>query len=272
MIPKIPLRKTRNRAWVAIEKSENCKWQKTIDMEVDWRRLVWDNIPNMETRIVKAISAAVTTLLRPLVRILLRNGIPYRGVFRYREASLRGRGHGGIRYPWKETVEIPRLHSHPASPGKRLLRVRRLPASDDLGATERLQSGRSRDRRLGSVTDGSGKRVRESAETSIRGGVFSFRNLVKTYSGDSPTRGCSTNWLASRGRERTPGGKIRLLERSYIPKTGEIDKIGHSRVDAVRVGPDRDASTTQYRQPDHASSFPRGRSVTTTFPWRSSLN
>lgn len=27
---------------------------------------------------VKAISAAVTTLLRPLVRFLLRNGIPYR--------------------------------------------------------------------------------------------------------------------------------------------------------------------------------------------------
>jgi len=32
----------------------------------------------METKIAKAISAAVTNLLRPLVRLLLRNGIPYR--------------------------------------------------------------------------------------------------------------------------------------------------------------------------------------------------
>jgi len=32
--------------------------------------------------------------------------------------------------------------------------------------------------------------------------------------------------------QRTTGGKIRLLERSYIPKTGEIDKIGILGVDA----------------------------------------
>jgi len=32
--------------------------------------------------------------------------------------------------------------------------------------------------------------------------------------------------------QRMPNGKIRLLERSYIPKTGEIDKIGILGVDA----------------------------------------
>jgi len=31
----------------------------------------------METKTGKAVSAAVTNILRPLVRLLLRNGIPY---------------------------------------------------------------------------------------------------------------------------------------------------------------------------------------------------
>jgi hypothetical protein len=69
-------------------------------------------------------------------------------------------------------------------------------------------------------------------ELPVEGGAASFRNLVKTYSGDAPARAVLDELLRVGTVQRIPGGKIRLLERSYIPKTGEIDKIGILGVDA----------------------------------------
>ena len=210
-----------NRKW-------KLKWKKLI-----WKLTggdIWDNIPNMETRIVKAISAAVTTLLRPLVRILLRNGIPYRAF-----SDIAKRVYVDVA---TEEFDIPgkkqsksRVSILTGLSRKEVLRVRRLPASDDLGATERYNraarviAGWVRDRRFCS---GSGN----PAELRFEEGSSSFRNLVKTYSGDAPTRAVLDELLRVGAVERTPGGKIRLLERSYIPKTGEIDKIGILGVDA----------------------------------------
>jgi Family of unknown function (DUF6502) len=183
----------------------------------------------METKIAKAISAAVTNILRPLVRLLLRNGIPYRTFsdiakrvyveVATEEFCIPGRKQS------KSRVSILTGLSR-----KEVLRVRRLPALDDQGAgarynrAARVIAGWVRDRRF---RDGTGN----PAELPFEGGAASFRKLVKTYSGDAPARAVLDELLRVGTVQRIPDGKIRLLERSYIPKTGEIDKIGILGVD-----------------------------------------
>lgn len=114
---------------------------------------------------------------------------------------------------------------------KEVLRVRRLPAPEDLGAGERYNraarviAGWVRDRQYRDDTG-------NPAELSFAGGAASFGKLVKTYSGDAPARAVLDELLRVGSVQRMPNGKIRLLERSYIPKTGEIDKIGILGVDA----------------------------------------
>jgi len=178
----------------------------------------------METRILQAISAAVATLLRPLVRILLRNGVPYRTFSEiakrvYVETATEEFGIQG-RKQSKSRVSILTGLSR-----KEVLRVMRLPAPDDRGAgarynrAARVIAGWVRDRRF---DDGSGN----PAALPFEEGDSSFRYLVKTYSGDAPARAVLDELLRVGTVERMPDGKIRLLERSYIPKKGEIDKIG----------------------------------------------
>jgi hypothetical protein len=184
----------------------------------------------METKIAKAISAAVTNILRPLVRLLLRNGIPYRTFsdiakrvyvdVATEEFSIPGRKQS------KSRVSILTGLSR-----KEVLRVRRLPGSDDLGAgarynrAARVIAGWVRDRRF---RDASGN----PRELPFEGSSASFRHLVKTYSGDAPARAVLDELLRVGTVQRNPDGKIRLLERSYVPKTGEIDKIGILGIDA----------------------------------------
>jgi hypothetical protein len=183
----------------------------------------------METRVVKAISAAVTALLRPLVRLLLRNGIPYRTFSDiakrvYVEVAMEEFGIPG-RKQSKSRVSIITGLSR-----KEVLRVRRLPSPDDLGAVElynraaRVIGGWVRDPRFNPESV-------QPMELPFDGDAACFRELVKSYSGDAPARAVLDELLRVGTVERTPDGKIRLLERSYIPKAGEIEKIGILGVD-----------------------------------------
>lgn len=183
----------------------------------------------MGTRIEQAISAAVAGILRPLVRLLLRNGIPYRTF-----SDIAKRVYVDVA---TEEFSIPgrkqsksRVSILTGLTRKEVLRVRRLPAADDLGAgarynrAARVIAGWVRDRRF---RDGTGN----PAALPFGAGAASFDKLVKTYSGDAPARAVLDELLRVGTVQRMPDGKIRLLERSYVPKTGEIDKIGILGVD-----------------------------------------
>jgi len=183
----------------------------------------------METKTVKAISAAVTSLLRPLVRLLLRNGIPYRTFSDiakrvYVDVAMEEFGIPG-RKQSKSRVSILTGLSR-----KEVLRVRRLPSPDDLGAVEtynraaRVIGGWVRDPRFNPESG-------HPKDLPFDGDAACFRELVKRYSGDAPARAVLDELLRVGAVERTPDGKIRLVERSYIPKTGEIEKIGILGVD-----------------------------------------
>jgi hypothetical protein len=177
----------------------------------------------MEENITKAIVAAITNLLRPMVMFLLRNGVPYQTF-----ADIAKRVYVDLA---TEKFDIPgrkqsksRVAILTGLSRREVLRVKRLPAQDDLGALDRINraarviAGWLRDRRF---SDESG----QPADLPFEGGNVSFLQLVKLYSGDAPARAVLDELMRVGVVERTPDGNIHLLERSYIPKAGEIDKI-----------------------------------------------
>src|SRR5512135_2320806 len=180
-------------------------------------------VPNMEENITKAIAAAITNLLRPMVMFLLRNGVPYQTF-----ADIAKRIYVDLA---TEKFDIPgrkqsksRVAILTGLSRREVLRVKRLPAEDDLGALDRINraarvvSGWVVDRRF---SDESG----QPADLPFEGGSVSFLQLVKSYSGDAPARAVLDELMRVGVVERTADGKLHLLERSYIPKAGDIEKI-----------------------------------------------
>lgn len=177
----------------------------------------------MEANAPKAIAAAITKLLRPLVMFLLRNGVPYQTF-----ADIAKRVYVDLA---TEKFYIPgrkqsksRVSILTGLSRREVLRVKRLPSRDDLEALDRINraarviTGWLRDRRF---SDESG----QPTDLPFEGGSICFQQLVKAYSGDAPARAVLDELMRVGVVERTPDGRIRLLERSYIPKSGEIDKI-----------------------------------------------
>ncbi|OGQ00511.1 MAG: hypothetical protein A2Z40_03715 [Deltaproteobacteria bacterium RBG_19FT_COMBO_60_16] len=183
----------------------------------------------MENRITTALSAAITTLLRPLVRLLLRNGIPYRTF-----SDLAKRVYVDVA---TEEFSIPgrkqsksRVSVITGLSRKEVLRVKRLPKPSDMGAGERYNraarviAGWVRDSLFNDETG-------HPVDLSFEGGTICFRQLIKKYSGDAPSRAVLDELMRVGAVEKTPDGKIRLLERSYIPRRGDTDKIAILGVD-----------------------------------------
>lgn len=177
----------------------------------------------MKPKVTQALSAAIITLLRPLVKILLRNGIPY-GAFAdiakrvYVETATKEFAITGRKQSNSRVSVITGLSR------KEVLRVKRLPPPDDLGAAERYNraarvlGGWIRDRRF---ADPYG----DPAILPLEGEGATFTGLVKLYSGDAPARAVLDELVRVEAAERLGEGRVRLVERAYIPKGGEIDKI-----------------------------------------------
>lgn len=178
----------------------------------------------MKAQVQQAISAAVVRLLRPLVRILLRNGIPYNAF-----ADLAKRIYVDVA---TEDFQIPgrkqsvsRVSIITGLTRKEVQRVKSLSGLDDEGAAERYNraarviSGWIRDSRYSSTEEG-------PPPLPLEGEGPSFTELVKRYSGDVPPRAVRDELVRVGAAEQMKDGRIRLLSRSYVPRTGEVEKIG----------------------------------------------
>jgi hypothetical protein len=178
----------------------------------------------MRSKTTEAILAAVATLLRPLVRLLLRNGIPYRTFSDIAKRVYVDVATEDFAIPGRKQSKS-RVSVITGLSRKEVLRVGRLSSPDDLGAVERYNraarvvAGWVRDRRF---NPGSKKPM----DLPFDGDAACFRELVRSYSGDAPARAVLDELLRVGTVQRTSDGKIRLLERSFVPRTGEIDKIG----------------------------------------------
>ncbi len=176
----------------------------------------------------KVIVSALVSLLRPLVRVLLRNGIPF-GTFadiaRWVYVDVASRfGPPGR----KQTVS--RISTITGLTRKEVKRLRELAAPDDLGAAERynraarVATGWIRDRRF---HDEEGR----PAGLPFEGGGRSFSALVRAYSGDIPPRAILEE-MKRTGVAEESEGKVRLLQRGNIVKKGDAEKLAILGVDA----------------------------------------
>lgn len=180
-------------------------------------------VPNMEPSSNKALTAAVLRLLRPLVRILLRNGISY-GVFAdlarwiYVDVADKEFGVEGR----KQTVS--RVSVITGLTRKEVSRLQAIETPNDEAAIQqynraaRVISGWVRDTRFMNKNGA-------PAELPFEGSDISFSQLVKQYSGDIPARAILDELLRVGTVERTDKNNIRLVQQAYIPRTGEENKL-----------------------------------------------
>lgn len=176
----------------------------------------------MSEKVTKALIAAAERLLRPLVRILLRNGIAYgqfaeiaRKVYTdvaYRDFAISGK---------KQTISrVAVLTGLTRKEVKRLLE--QVPGD---GSESHQRYNRAIRVISGWLNDPQFHDERgQPADLPFAGGDASFEALVKKHSGDMPPR-AMFNALAAGGSVGEDQGSVRLLRHAYVPGGDPIDKI-----------------------------------------------
>lgn len=162
--------------------------------------------------------------MRPLVRILIRNGMPY-GAFAdlakqvYVEMAMTEFTIPGRKPSVSRASVITGLSR------KEVLRVQRLPAQEDAALAERYNRGARVISGWARDADFVDER-RQPLALPLEGPVPSFAELVKRYSGDVSVRAILDELLRVGAVERLADGHLRLLTAAYVPAGGELEKIG----------------------------------------------
>jgi len=176
----------------------------------------------MSRKLQDTLNASVRRLLRPLVRILLRNGVAYgtlAGLIRqvYVDVAFKDFAPQGK----KQTVSrVSALTGLTRKEVKRLLEEDSHDAHDGqarYSRAVRVISGWLHDERFHSE---SGK----PAVLPVDAGQNSFALLVKEYSGDIPTMAMLT-MLEEGGTVSVSKGRVRLVRHAYVPGGDAIEKI-----------------------------------------------
>ncbi len=171
----------------------------------------------------QALSAAILRLLRPLVRILLRNAVPFKTF-----TDLAKRVYIDVAMEEfalaRKKQTTSRVSILTGLSRKEVQRVLQLPELTDTQATARYSravrvlTAWIRDPEF---RDGQGKPLPLVWQATRR----SFSTLVKRYSGDIPVRAMLDELLRVGAVQRLKDGRIRLLARGYVPRHSETDKL-----------------------------------------------
>ena len=172
---------------------------------------------------LKSLSTATIRLLRPLVRILLRNGMSY-GTFAdlarwvYVDVAMQDFTITGRKQSTSRVAVLTGLSR------KEVKRMQEIPRPDDSHQDEkynraaRIIAAWRREPEF-QLTNG------EPAPLSISGPWVTFSDIVRRYSGDVPVRAVLDELLRIGAVKQLKNGKIVLLKKAYIPDTGETEKI-----------------------------------------------
>lgn len=177
----------------------------------------------MNERILKPLSAAVLRLFRPLVRVLLRNGVSYRtfadfAKWVYVDVATKEFGIEGRKQSTSRVSVITGLSR------KEVKRVRELPRPDDTASVERYNRAArviAAWRRESNFQDAEGN----AAPLLLEGTGATFSELVKRFSGDVPVRAILDELIRIGAVERLEDGRVGLLVRAYVPESSEADKL-----------------------------------------------
>lgn len=177
-----------------------------------------------ENRLHLAVSAALLRLLRPLVRLLLRYHVPFT-VFEelakhvYVQAAMQDFALPGR----KPTIsrasiltgltrkDVQRLVAEPEPA--------RAASQEGYNRAARVVTGWTRDADFHAI-DG------EPAALALQDGDVSFAALVRRYSGDMPARAVLDELISVGAVQLGDDGRVRLVQRAYVPRGGEIEKLG----------------------------------------------
>jgi hypothetical protein len=177
----------------------------------------------MENKQRQVLFAAIARIMRPLIRILLRNGISFQTFadiaknqfveVARTEFGIEGRKQSTSRIAVitgltrKEVTRIFRL-SFPGDPK----------TAERYNRASRVVSGWRRD---GAFLDSGGK----PDVLALSGPARSFQELVKRYSGDMPYRAVLDELVAQGVVRREGDLRVKLMERAYLPKADEAMKL-----------------------------------------------
>jgi hypothetical protein len=204
---------------------------------------------DVSNRITQALAAAVSRLLRPLIRTLLRQGMSFnefsdlaRRV--YVDVALRE-----FQIPGKKQT-ISRVSILTGLTRKEVQRLCQSDADYDPAAAERYN-------RAARVIAGW---VRDADFNDTKGAALalpldesdqSFAELVRRYSGDMPARAMLDELMRVGAVERQADGRIRLVARAYVPRTSAHDKLAILGADVA------DLIATIDHNLEHGSDDPR---------------
>ena len=177
----------------------------------------------MSTRHTKPIIAALTLLLRPLVRILIRHGIPcdvLASVARqvYVHVADEEFGLPGKR---QTTSRVSILTGLTRKEVRRIMTaadVEDAKATDRYNRAARVIAGWVRDRQF---HDKEG----DPLPLPVDSKSACFGELVRRYSGDMPVRAMLDELLRVGAVRKTKEGLFRLQARFYVPEQSEADKL-----------------------------------------------
>jgi hypothetical protein len=173
----------------------------------------------MGNTLTKNIASATCAILRPLVRILLRNGVPFQSFadlakWTYVDIAMRESGIDN------KKPTISRASILTGLSRKEVSRLWKMETPKDEVAIERYNraarviGGWINDPRF---TDNNG----DPQDLFIENGQPNFSELVKSYSGDAPSRAILDELKRVGVVEPMGDKKIHLLKRAYVPHNDE---------------------------------------------------
>ncbi len=170
-----------------------------------------------------ALFKALHRLLRPLVRILLRNGVPFAAFADLVKCVYVEVAGDEFSLPGKKQTNS-RISTITGLTRKEVLRISNL---ESYASHERVEKHHRAARVVsGWVRDKAYQDKRhQPAHLPLEGGTGSFAALVKAYSGDVPARAILDELLQTGVVELDASGRAHLLARAFVPRLGAEEKL-----------------------------------------------
>jgi hypothetical protein len=174
-------------------------------------------------KIDEILHSAISRLLRPLARILLRHNVSFLAFSDLAKQVFIEVAEQEFP-PAGRKQSLSRISMLTGLSRKEVLRVKRIPIPNDgesvvqQGRSIRIINGWTHDRRF---LDAAGAPL----ELDFDGNDQSFSGLVRYHSGDIPPRAVLDELLRVGLVERSSAGRVRLISTVYVPKAGMEEKL-----------------------------------------------
>ncbi len=171
----------------------------------------------------QALAAAMIRVLRPLVRILMRYGMPFEGFVELAKRTYIDVAQHAYAIEGRKQ-SISRISTLTGIYRREVSRLLELPPLDDAELTQRQNRAA---RVIGGWLQDSNyiDANRKPLPLPLDGDEPSFSHLVRKYSGDIPVRAILDELMRVGSVEQRDDGMIYLLHRAYVPKSGEADML-----------------------------------------------